>query len=133
MDNPVSGRFLSDALLHQGLLTAKEFHGQLVVRWLEESLKLIADERWLGFAAHVGWTRARSGFFFGRPIKADIVTASCTVAEMNSASTGDIAAAGRTTPSSAGHIIFIDKVHIVSDEIVRHEGRRGRFVFQGRH
>ena len=50
VNNPVSCGLLSNALLHEGLLAAKEFHGQLVVRRLEEGLQLVADERRLGLA-----------------------------------------------------------------------------------
>ena len=35
---------------HEGLLAAKYFHDQLVVRRLEEGLQLVADERRLGLA-----------------------------------------------------------------------------------
>lgn len=41
VNNPVAGRLLSDALFHERLLGAEQFHGEFVVGWLEERLQLV--------------------------------------------------------------------------------------------
>lgn len=140
MDDPVSRRLLSDALLHESFLAAEELHGQLVVRRLEESLKLVADERRLGLAAHVGRSRTRSGFFLWRPVQADVVSAAGTVAEMNSSASGGKtsgrtsapAHSAATTSSTAPgtHFFIVDKIHVVGagHQRVGHERRSRGFV-----
>ena len=119
MNNPVSCGLLSNALLHEGLLAAKEFHGQLVVRRLEEGLQLVADERRLGLAAHVGRPGTRSGFLFRCAVKADIVPSGRAVAKVHSSAAGH-KAPGRT---ASGRIVFVDEIHVVctGHQIVRHE------------
>jgi len=69
MDDPVTCGFLSDPFLHKRLLAAKELHGQLVVRWLEQGLKLILQEALLDLLARE--TRAR--FLLRRPIEGHVV------------------------------------------------------------
>ena len=119
MDNPVSGGLLADALLHEGLFAAKQLHGQLVVRRLEERLQLVADKRRLRLAAHVGRTRTRSGLFFRRSVEAHVVAARRT-AKVN-ASTGCRAqSSGRTSAASAattGIVRLFDKVHLGGDVV----------------
>lgn len=69
MDDPVTCGFLSDPFLHKCLLAAKELHGQLVVRRLEQGLKLILQEALLDLLAR----KARARLFLRRPIKGHVV------------------------------------------------------------
>lgn len=130
MDNPVSCSLLSNALLHESFFAAEELHGQLVVRRLEEGLKLIADKRRFGLTAHVGRTWSRSCFLLWRPVQADIISTTGTVAEMDSTSTSGktssrtSASTNATTPSTtATHFFIVDKIHVVSSghQIVGHK------------
>lgn len=44
MDDPMTGCFLSDPLLHERLLRAEQFHRELIIGGLEEGLQLVLDE-----------------------------------------------------------------------------------------
>lgn len=57
MDDPVTCGFLSDPFLHKCLLATEELHGQLVVRWLEQGLKLILQEALFDLLTRQTWTR----------------------------------------------------------------------------
>ena len=107
MYDPVSGGFLSDAFLHEGLLAAEEFHGQFVVGGLEQRLQLVADEGRFGFAAHVGRSWTGSGFLLGRSVQTDVVSAK--------------------VDASA-----VLEIHLRRD-VVGHERRFAFSVVQGRH
>ena len=69
MDDPVTCSLLPDPFLHQSLLAAEQFHGQLVVCRLEQGLKLILQEALLHFLARE--TRAR--LLLRRPVEGHIV------------------------------------------------------------
>lgn len=69
MDDPVTCGFLSDSFLHKRLLAAEELHGQLVVRRLEQGLKLILQEALLDFLAR----EARARLLLRRPIERHVV------------------------------------------------------------
>jgi len=69
MDDPVTCGFLPDSFLHKRLLAAKELHSQLVVRRLEQSLKLILQETLLDFLAR----EARARLLLRGAIKRHII------------------------------------------------------------
>lgn len=69
MDDPVTCSLLPDSFLHQSLFAAEQLHGQLVVRRLEQGLKLILQEALLDFLARQ--TRAR--LLLRRPVEGHIV------------------------------------------------------------
>lgn len=69
MDDPVTCGFLSDPFLHECLLAAEKLHGQLVVRWLEQGLKLILQEALFDLLTRE--TRAR--LFLRGPIEGHVV------------------------------------------------------------
>jgi len=69
MDDPVTCGFLSDPFLHERLFAAEELHGQLVVRRLEQGLKLILQEALLDLLAREAWAR----LLFRRPIEGHVV------------------------------------------------------------
>lgn len=69
MDDPVTCGFLPDPFLHKRLLATEELHGQLVVRWLEQRLKLILQEALLDFLAR----EARARFLLRRAIEGHVV------------------------------------------------------------
>ena len=54
VDDPVANLLLSHPLLHQSFLAAKQLHGQLVVRWCEDVLQLVANPVWFSFTGHRG-------------------------------------------------------------------------------
>lgn len=117
MDNPVSGSLLADALFHEGFFAPKQFHGQLVVRGLEEGLELVTDEGRLRLAAHVGRPWARPGFFFGCAVEAHIVPAR-RVAEMDTPSGGGAQPSRRTSAATTtAAVSFFDKVHLGGDVV----------------
>lgn len=66
MYNPMPCGFLPDPFLHQRLFRAEEFHGELVVCWLEEGLQLIAKEP--RFAVRRWWS-----WFHRRAVQGNIV------------------------------------------------------------
>ena len=49
MDDPVTNCFLTHPLFHQSFFWAKQFHGQLIVCWCKNVLKLVPHPTWLGF------------------------------------------------------------------------------------
>lgn len=69
MDDPVTCGFLSDPFLHKRFLAPEELHSQLVVRWLEQCLKLILQEALLDLLAR----EARTRFLFRCPIEGHII------------------------------------------------------------
>lgn len=69
MDDPVTCGFLSDPFLHERFLAAEELHGQLVVRRLEQGLKLILQEALLHLLAR----EARARLLLRRPIQGHVV------------------------------------------------------------
>lgn len=69
MDDPVTCGFLSDPFLHKRLLAAEELHSQLVVRRLEQGLKLILQEALLDLLTR----KARARLFLRRPIEGHVV------------------------------------------------------------
>jgi len=69
MNDPVTCGFLSDPFLHKRLLTAEELHGQLVIRRLEQGLKLILQEALLDLLTR----EARARFLLRRPIEGHVV------------------------------------------------------------
>lgn len=69
MDDPVTCGFLSDPFLHKRLLASEELHGQLIVRWLEQCLKLILQEALLDLLAR----KARARLLFRCPIEGHII------------------------------------------------------------
>ena len=52
VDDPVSDLLLPDPLLHEGLLAAKQLHGQLVVCRGKDVLELVPHPVWLGLTGH---------------------------------------------------------------------------------
>ena len=63
MYNPMPGRLLPDPLLHEGLLGAKQLHGELVVRGSENVLQLVPHP--------AGLCLARDGAAVAVSIKSD--------------------------------------------------------------
>lgn len=51
MNDPVSGRLLALAFVHERLFGAEELHGELVIGWLEQRLQLVPHERSLDLLA----------------------------------------------------------------------------------
>ena len=66
----MSGRLLSNPFLHQGFLAAEQFHGEFVIRGLEQRLQLVFDKTLF----LTGPQRVGARLLFGGAIQADIVT-----------------------------------------------------------
>jgi len=62
MYDPVAGRLLPDALLHERLLAAKQLHGQFIIGGLEQRLQVVLEETLLlSLARRTGSVGPRHG------------------------------------------------------------------------
>jgi len=69
MDDPVTRGLLPDPFLHERLLATEQLHSQLVVRWLEQGLKLIFQEALLDLLTR----EARARLLLRGPIQGNVV------------------------------------------------------------